>query len=150
VPQAGQPQLAESSPPPYLSDTPVSLDADDPFAHRDLAVALGSTLSQARAPFTVGLFGPWGSGKSSVLLDVPKHLGRDCAWVTFDAWRYDGDTLRRNFLRELAEDLAHKQLARRRGRKYVPARELRDLDARRSAPGVAPRAAGRYPSAVDQ
>jgi hypothetical protein len=112
----------------YLSDSPVSLQTEDPFAHGDLAVALASTLSEAPAPFTVGLFGPWGSGKSSVLEDVPHHLGAQCAWVIFDAWRYEGDTLRRNFLRELAEALADKQLVRRHGRKYDPERELRDLD----------------------
>jgi hypothetical protein len=123
-----RPALEEQSSSAYLSDTPVSLEEDDPFAHRDLAAALGSTLSQTRAPFTVGLFGPWGSGKSSVLMDVPHHLDDGCAWVTFDAWRYEGDTLRRNFLREVAEALADKHLARRHGRKYHPARELRDLD----------------------
>jgi hypothetical protein len=124
-----EPKQDESPSQAYLSDAPIPLGDDDPFAHHDLASALGTTLSETSPPFTVGLFGDWGSGKSSVLLDLPRHLGEDCAFVTFDAWRYDGDTLRRNFLRELALALAKEdQLSPRYGRAYDPDRELRDLD----------------------
>ena len=96
----------------YRSTGPRSIDADerDKFGHRDYAAAVVSALgSQPRDPshFTLGLFGPWGSGKSTILDEVEKRLTADTtdvktAFILFDAWRYEGDSLRREFLKASA------------------------------------------------
>jgi hypothetical protein len=44
------------------------------------------------AQFTIGIYGPWGSGKSSLLNAIAKKLSHDADIipVLFDAWRYEG------------------------------------------------------------
>lgn len=59
-------------------------------------------------PFTIGLFGEWGSGKSSVLKTAQEHLEANNSqyrFVTYDAWKYAGDSFRRMFLYELQKEL---------------------------------------------
>jgi hypothetical protein len=57
--------------------------------------------------FTIGLFGPWGSGKSSVLHTVEKELKDDKVFkfVNYDAWQYTNDSFRRTFLKKLNDVL---------------------------------------------
>ncbi len=54
-----------------------------------LASAIADTVP---AQFTVGIYGPWGSGKSSLLKAIAARLAlmnpRDVLIVEFDAWRY--------------------------------------------------------------
>src|SRR5437868_3303347 len=90
----------------FRHDRPTSLEGhEDAFEHRDYATALTEILTTAEPPSTVGLFGPWGVGKSSILLDVKRRLSNGWAFVLFDAWRYEGDALRRHFLKEAASQL---------------------------------------------
>ena len=96
---------------PYRSDQIQSLDRrdSDHFGHREYADAIISALPLFPSPFTLGLFGPWGTGKSTILGDVGKRLNGtnepDSAMAVFDAWRYEGDSLRREFIREIGEQL---------------------------------------------
>lgn len=57
--------------------------------------------------FTIGLFGEWGSGKSSILKTVTKQLESDerYKFIKYDAWKYAGDSFRRMFLFELQQQL---------------------------------------------
>src|SRR5205807_1469230 len=88
---------------PFLEDVPITLaGGGDAFAHSDYAGALASSLKEASTPFTVGLFGPWGVGKSSILEETKEELSGACAYAYFDAWRYEGSALRRHFLRDIA------------------------------------------------
>ncbi len=63
-------------------------------------------------PFTIGLFGEWGSGKSSVLKTTQNLLEAKpdykYRFVTYDAWKYAGDSFRRMFLYELQNELGVK------------------------------------------
>lgn len=63
-------------------------------------------------PFTIGLFGEWGSGKSSVLKTAQNLLEAKpdykYRFVTYDAWKYAGDSFRRMFLYELQNELGVK------------------------------------------
>lgn len=66
-------------------------------------------------PFTIGLFGEWGSGKSSVLKTAQNRLeakpNAQYRFVTYDAWKYAGDSFRRMFLYELQHKLGVKPTA---------------------------------------
>ena len=87
-------------------DAPADLTAEDSFGHKDYAATLADAARTAEGPFTLGLFGPWGSGKTSVLNATGAELAnKETAAVIFDAWRYEGDALRREFLTDVAGQL---------------------------------------------
>ncbi len=108
------------------ADSPVELATEDAFGHDDYAAAAAETLLAAQAPFTLGVFGDWGVGKTTIIRAIGNRVKRaGLGFIEFDVWRYEGDALRRQFLREVAEQLkAQKQLPRT----YRPERELRDLE----------------------
>lgn len=56
----------------------------------------------------IGLFGSWGSGKSTIVEILKQDLGEERVFV-FDSWSYRGDFLKRAFLLELANNLGVKQ-----------------------------------------
>ncbi len=88
-----------------LLDEPIDLERDD-FGHRSYASVLVELLSEADQPLTVGLLGPWGVGKSSILTRVEADLlAAGCSVVVFDAWRYDSAALRRQLVRDVAHEL---------------------------------------------
>lgn len=60
--------------------------------------------------YTIGLFGEWGSGKSSVIKTMTDSIHSDkqlkkVKIVNYDAWKYSGDSFRRMFLYELRKAL---------------------------------------------
>lgn len=67
--------------------------------------------------FTIGLFGEWGSGKSSIVKTTQDRIvvkaqneKKNVKFVTYDAWKYAGDSFRRMFLLELQKQLGLKPL----------------------------------------
>lgn len=62
--------------------------------------------------FTIGLFGEWGSGKSSIVKTAIDRIVNDAKEkrekveaITYDSWKYSGDSFRRMFLHELRKNL---------------------------------------------
>src|SRR4051812_42607247 len=94
---------------PYRDDKLRALqDAEsDAFGHRDYAAAIVSALADVPTPFTLGLFGAWGTGKSTILAEVTRRLAAEdnTAVATFDVWRYEGDSLRRELIRDVGRQL---------------------------------------------
>lgn len=65
---------------------------------------------------TIGLFGDWGSGKSSIASGLEKKLlSNKIPTVLFDVWKHEGDGLRRTFLKFLVKELK----IERYGKKYL-------------------------------
>jgi hypothetical protein len=60
-------------------------------------------------PFTIGLFGEWGSGKSSIIKTVKEELKKKndfkVKFAVFDAWKYSEDAFRRSFILSLSKEL---------------------------------------------
>lgn len=66
--------------------------------------------------FTIGLFGEWGSGKSSIVKTAQERIEtkakeekKNVKFVTYDAWKYAGDSFRRMFLFELRRSLGFEE-----------------------------------------
>lgn len=66
--------------------------------------------------FSIGLFGSWGSGKSSIVETVKNNLetndSKDALkvkFITYDAWKYVNDSFRRMFLLKVQEELKQEQ-----------------------------------------
>lgn len=88
-------------------DKPIELTSeDDKLSFNKIVDSVIDLLKLPERPFTFGLFGKWGTGKSTILGEVEKRLdGEDYYVVTFDAWKYEGDALRRSFLISIADQL---------------------------------------------
>src|SRR5262245_32194680 len=58
--------------------------------------------------FTIGLFGNWVTGKSSIVETSKQDFDQSrIKFVTYDAWQYANDSFRRMFLRKLREELKY-------------------------------------------
>ena len=87
----------------FLPDTPLDTTGDVRFGHRDIAGRLKKIIIDCPTPYTIGLFGQWGSGKttiSSILFDE-LNQERTVPCAVFDVWKHEGDALKRTFLKEL-------------------------------------------------
>ena len=102
--------------PAYL-DKEVTSAGQDKFGHADLAAALRYLIEDEkhRPPYSIGLLGKWGTGKSTVkglyldgLCNDEKKNGqgikrRDRIYpVTFNAWKYAGESeIRKSLFRHI-------------------------------------------------
>ncbi|HEU0296457.1 MAG TPA: SUMF1/EgtB/PvdO family nonheme iron enzyme [Anaerolineales bacterium] len=60
---------------------------------------LADIIQTGNTPLTIGVFGTWGSGKTSLMKMIKKHLPSDFTIAWFDAWKYDKEeSLWRAFL----------------------------------------------------
>jgi KAP family P-loop domain len=78
-----------AQPIPIIADVP---RADPGLGFAEYAEALADAIRGGQpAQFTIGIYGEWGSGKSSLLNAVAKNLSQktDVVPVLFDAWRYE-------------------------------------------------------------
>ncbi|MEB2333819.1 MAG: SUMF1/EgtB/PvdO family nonheme iron enzyme [Anaerolineaceae bacterium] len=79
-----------------VPDSPTSQDALDfmPYAR-----ALANIAKTGGTPLTIGVFGGWGSGKTSLMEMIKDNLPGTYTKVWFNAWKYDKEaTLWRAFL----------------------------------------------------
>src|SRR5437879_13832554 len=100
---------------PLLRDEALRATDPDALQTAHYAALLRDAILSNRAPLSFGLFGRWGRGKSSVLerlhaefRDGTKEhplLKQRLLSVLFDAWKYEGDTLRRQLLMSVAAAL---------------------------------------------
>jgi formylglycine-generating enzyme required for sulfatase activity/energy-coupling factor transporter ATP-binding protein EcfA2 len=93
--------------PKYLTDHATDRDL---LRYEDFQTALYDVVTEAETPLTVGVFGPWGSGKTSLMrmlrhqLEQEKLDSRRTVWFT--AWKYDRqDALWRSFILRVLDAL---------------------------------------------
>jgi hypothetical protein len=115
----------------FARDKPLSsLYERDYLGHRAYTDALVRALLNAEPPFAIALNGEWGVGKTTIAGDQLRQAlhggsgGQPIGFVYFDVWKYEGDSLRRQILREVAGQLQQAGLLSSR---YTPRRELEDL-----------------------
>ncbi len=89
---------------PCFSDESTS-SRTDAFHHSAIADVLKDIIDSNSAK-TIGLYGSWGIGKSSIVNMLKNKLdeARYC-FTIFNAWKYSGDSFRREFLLEVAHSL---------------------------------------------
>lgn len=93
----------------YISDNTVSKQSQDEFQRYDFAKRIANTISNRSSTENIvfGLYGKWGSGKSSMLKFIEKELDEEkIIQVHFNPWRYkDEDGLLIEFFQTLAKQL---------------------------------------------
>ena len=74
-----------------LSDNPITTKGDDKFGFSPFVDILTDAIVDTKSlPFTVGVFGEWGTGKTSFLHLLRHSLeSRNCRAVWFNPWKYD-------------------------------------------------------------
>lgn len=105
---------------PSILDKELDDRSRDAFGHQDIAIALRDLVEATtnKPPFSVGLLGPWGTGKSSIKALYRRDLEDDKTGsvgnrradrvhvITFNAWRFGGEQdLKRALLREAFKQL---------------------------------------------
>lgn len=89
-----------------IPDHPLTADKDTMFGHKQVAETLHKIILNAEPPFTIGLYGNWGAGKSTIVNLLFARLKKTgIKYVNFDVWKYEQDSLRRQFLIESAKQL---------------------------------------------
>lgn len=101
---------------PSLLDREINSADSDAFGHRHFARALKDLIESPinEPPFSIGLLGKWGTGKSSIkeiYLSVLKDdqtknnkgntRGQRFFPITFNAWRFGGEKIKRAILRHV-------------------------------------------------
>ena len=55
--------------------------------------SISNFILSSHPQFTIGIFGDWGTGKTTMLLNIQNELERqECICVSFNPWRYENET----------------------------------------------------------
>ncbi len=98
----------------FIHDEAATLDEFG--GHDRVATAIAQVISEDHKLKVIGLLGPWGSGKSTVVSLVQQKLNSDDAQriksyvFTYDAWQHQNDPPRRAFLDTLVQFLVTRKL----------------------------------------
>ena len=57
--------------------------------------------SDCEKPLYIGVIGSWGSGKTSIVETSLNKLDKKTIIYRYDAWKYEGDSFRRNFIQNI-------------------------------------------------
>ncbi|QRD62767.1 AAA family ATPase (plasmid) [Xanthomonas citri pv. citri] len=100
-------EAAVDGPGSYSTDLPIESSRQDRFSRAPFAQRIADTIASRTdtAGLVLGLYGPWGDGKTSVLKMIEEHLkGRQHVVVTrFNPWHFTtDDQLLRGFFGTLA------------------------------------------------
>lgn len=94
----------------FIEDKEIGLNEEnDILETKRYAESLKETILNVPTPFNIGLYGEWGSGKSSIIKTAQTQLefnpNQKIKFVIYDAWKYANDSFRRMFLKTLQEQL---------------------------------------------
>lgn len=90
----------------YIKDSAVKTLSEDKFMHSLLASEIATLALTQPAPLNIAVFGPWGSGKSSLCSLLKLALkGTQSRFVEINAWKHSEDSFRRQFILDAARQL---------------------------------------------
>lgn len=96
----------------FIIDKEINLNDSDFLKTKIYAKNLSEIINntEPNKVFTIGLFGNWGTGKSSIIKTTQQDFDETkIKFVTYDAWQYVNDSFRRMFLLKLREELKYEE-----------------------------------------
>lgn len=87
--------------------------------HQPIAKTLASLIDDSPEVRTIGLIGPWGSGKSTVVSLASNEFRTPVLTYTFDAWAHQGDLPRKAIIEGLIEFLDQNGVPKKRWEKKL-------------------------------
>lgn len=100
---------------PFSSDRPITRRAEDALGRSGFAKALADSIQswKEKDSLVIGLFGPWGQGKTSLknmILDFLQDSGKDAPYVVeFNPWQWSGQAqIAQAFFGRIADQLGRK------------------------------------------
>jgi hypothetical protein len=105
---------------PVILDREITSPNADAFGHRHFSVLMQGLIESSRnePPYSIGLLGRWGSGKTSIKSLYLNSLADDVSPssdhksrskrihpITFNAWRFGGEDIKRALLRQVYLEL---------------------------------------------
>ena len=94
------------------ADAPIRLLSEDRLGRRPFAQALAAEVMAAPVArgYVMGLTGPWGTGKTSILNMTVDAIGDQAVVVQFNPWMFSGtEALVSSFFAEISKQLAKKE-----------------------------------------
>ncbi len=86
----------------FIKDREINLEKDDLLGTKPYVNTLLGIINETDTPFTIGLFGGWGTGKSSIIRTIKDNYNSDnnsnVKVFVYDAWKYSKDPFRRTLL----------------------------------------------------
>lgn len=94
----------------FLSDEPISSESEDRFGHIEYVDSLEKMIQSSEPPWHIGIFGEWGSGKTSIIRLLfnricKKPEFKNTIAVEFDAWSHAEGSIRTELLLELDQKI---------------------------------------------
>src|SRR5438309_995145 len=96
-------------------DEPIANSSDDRFGRKDFSITLGDSLVKvpSKQSITIGLYGTWGSGKTSIINMAIEHLNQKYTdkviVIKFNPWVFSSaENLHMAFFGTLASKLGKK------------------------------------------
>lgn len=92
----------------WFPDNPIKTSNEDKLSYNDSADLLTKIIIESEPPLSIGLYGEWGSGKTSLMKLIMEKLARTEIKVSwFDTWNYaNEEEIWRILLISLIDDLA--------------------------------------------
>ena len=117
----------------YIQDDVLNNTEQDTFGHKYIADAIVDSIINTSPPFIIGVFGGWGTGKSSLLKIINKKLNsKSIETVFIDAWKYtSAKNLQRAFLINVANSKNPELLGELRRKLYASEQETLPVDKKR-------------------
>ena len=97
----------------FIKDTSIDGIDSDLFNYADISKVLERILESNEPPYNIAIIGKWGLGKSSLINLVKNKLKSDTQAYhiqEINAWKYEKESLRRVFLKQLWQGISGKKL----------------------------------------
>ncbi|MCD9022635.1 KAP family P-loop NTPase fold protein [Cohnella silvisoli] len=96
----------------FIKDASVNGIDDDLFNYSDISKVIERILDSNEPPYNIAIIGKWGLGKSSLINLVRNRLrgGGSYLFQEINAWKYEKESLRRVFLKQLWQGISGEKL----------------------------------------